>query len=137
MAHETTHVATRQRTSAAVPIWLSEGFADYVGYRDAGVPDAVAASDLLTRVRAQGAPAALPTERDFDAARGEVGAAYNGAWLACRMLAERYGERGLVRVYAAAAANGPVGLAMALRALGTDERALLADWRRYLVEQAG
>lgn len=33
LTHETAHVATRARTSAATPTWLSEGFADWAAYR--------------------------------------------------------------------------------------------------------
>ncbi|WP_229852097.1 hypothetical protein, partial [Streptomyces albospinus] len=33
LTHETTHVATRTLTSPATPLWLSEGFADWVAYR--------------------------------------------------------------------------------------------------------
>ena len=36
LTHETTHVATRADTTAATPLWLSEGYADWVGYRGHG-----------------------------------------------------------------------------------------------------
>jgi hypothetical protein len=137
MAHETTHVATRAAARTPVPIWLSEGFADYVGYRDARVPVSIAAGDLIARVRSGRLPAALPDDADFDAARGEVSYAYNGAWLACRLIAQRHGERALASVYEQAAVAGRPGLAAALARLGTDERRLTADWRAHLLELAG
>ncbi len=37
VAHEATHVAIRATTNRPVPLWLSEGMADYVGYHDIGV----------------------------------------------------------------------------------------------------
>ncbi len=52
LAHEVTHVATRALGRSAAPIWLTEGLADYIGYRGSGVPVAVAAGDLFAQVRA-------------------------------------------------------------------------------------
>ena len=46
-------------------------------------------------------PKALPDDADFDAARGSISTSYEGAWLACRMIAEKYGEKKLVKMYAA------------------------------------
>ena len=43
LTHETTHVATRTSTSAATPVWLSEGFADWAAYRgEDRTPDLIA-----------------------------------------------------------------------------------------------
>jgi hypothetical protein len=135
LTHEITHVATRAATPPGQPMWLSEGLADYVGFLDADVPAMVAAADLLGRVRAGTAPAALPTAADFDATRGDVAPAYEAAWLACRLLAERYGERSLIRFYRTAGAGG---LAAAFtQVLGTTEDAFVADWRASLAELAG
>lgn len=141
LAHELTHVATRESTRSAVPIWLSEGFADYVGYRDSGVPVSVAAEDVLDQVRHDNGPTQLPTEPDFDPAHGDVGPAYEGAWLACRLIAERQGEPGLVRFYQVAAGSTGLRDAAATTAavqvvLGTDQQTLVADWRRYLAQLA-
>jgi hypothetical protein len=119
-----------------VPQWLAEGFADYVGYRDVGVPVTVAAGDLLSRVRRGALPTRLPTDADFAATGGDLDVSYNGAWLACRALAAARGERALVDVYTATARAGPAGLTAALAALGLDEDALLALWHRHLAELA-
>ena len=51
LTHETTHVATRARTSPATPLWLSEGFADWVGYRGTGRTAAQAAPELRRAVQ--------------------------------------------------------------------------------------
>src|SRR5262249_39729985 len=37
LRHEITHVAARADTVDGSPMWLLEGFADYVGYRDSGI----------------------------------------------------------------------------------------------------
>lgn len=36
LRHELVHVATRARTNPGTPIWVTEGFADFVAYRDHG-----------------------------------------------------------------------------------------------------
>jgi hypothetical protein len=131
LAHETTHVATRTLPRGDVPLWLAEGLADYVGYRGSGVPVRVAAADLIGRVRDGRGPTRLPTEQDFDPRRGDVSAAYNGAWLAARMIAQRHGEKALVELYLRAAAQ-PDGLEDGLRRLGTDEQRFTRDWLAYV-----
>ena len=37
LTHETTHVAARAASTGSLPAWLSEGFADYVGFRNSEV----------------------------------------------------------------------------------------------------
>ena len=49
VSHEATHVAIRATTDRAVPLWLSEGMADYVGYRDVGATRSQVAAALLTQ----------------------------------------------------------------------------------------
>ncbi|MGB9377424.1 MAG: hypothetical protein WCB04_07925, partial [Mycobacteriales bacterium] len=61
LQHEVTHVASRAATTGNTPLWLAEGFADYVGYLDSGVPVRSAARELATDLRGGRAPAALPT----------------------------------------------------------------------------
>lgn len=137
MAHEVTHLATRAITVHAVPIWLSEGFADYVAYQAVDVPTRVVASDVLDQVREGKGPKRLPEDGDFDAARGDLAPAYEGAWLACRMLAERYGQAKLIALYVALA-DRDSGLPEKdiRRVLGISEDKLVADWRAYLAQQA-
>jgi hypothetical protein len=130
MSHEATHVATGAALSA-MPTWLLEGFADYVALDHAGIPVEVAASQTLARVRADGAPAHLPGSADFDAQHRGLGAAYESAWLACRLLGRTYGERRLVRLYRAV--DGGTSTAQAFRTvLGTDQVGFTAQWRDEL-----
>ncbi|HEX4654946.1 MAG TPA: hypothetical protein VH274_04310 [Mycobacteriales bacterium] len=101
LTHELTHVATRAATSAATPTWLAEGFADYVGYLGSGVPTAFVAQDLGAAIRAGRAPRHLPLTPAFDGANARLSVAYESAWMACRMIADRWGQSALVRLYAA------------------------------------
>lgn len=141
LAHETTHVATRAITRGAVPIWLSEGFADYVGYLDSGVPVSTAARELLAQVGSGTAPKTLPVQEDFDPARGKIAAAYESAWLACRYVAAENGQDALVRLYrqvaTARSADEQTNLSAALRAvLDLSPAQFTAGWQDYVRAQA-
>jgi len=137
LTHETTHVATRASTSAATPLWLSEGYADWVGYRGTG-RSAVQAAPELTRAVAEGrVPAALPADGDFgfggDA--GRLARAYESGWLACRMIAERWGEARLGEFYRAVGEHGRRAGAVeaGMRdVLDTSPAEFTARWRAYL-----
>lgn len=99
LTHEMTHVASRAVTGSATPTWLAEGFADYVGYLGTGVPVREAATELGRDVRAGRMPTTLPGDGDFDGTNPEIAQAYEQAWLACRLIAARIGQAGLVRFY--------------------------------------
>ncbi|MFC9286251.1 hypothetical protein, partial [Streptomyces sp. NPDC057052] len=106
--HETTHVATRADTNEATPLWLSEGYADWVGYRGTGRTPDEAAPELQKAVRGGDLPDGLPSDDDFgfagDAAR--LARAYEGGWTACRMIAGRWGEEELHAFYRAVGEHG-------------------------------
>ena len=95
--HELTHVATAAPSVDGVPLWLVEGFAEYVGYRGSGIPLSDELSELATAQRKGKVPAHLPSEQMFDSE--EVDLAYEGGDLACRLIAEKYGQKALVRFY--------------------------------------
>ncbi len=112
LTHEVTHVATGAATSQ-MPLWLLEGFADYVALRDVDLAPSQAAAQLIEAVRAEGIPRSLPAAEDFDAGSTSLGAVYESAWLACELVVEAAGERALVAVYRDVAAGGQVGAALA------------------------
>lgn len=137
LTHEMTHVATRASNVVSPPIWLSEGFADYVAYRATPVATAIVAGDIIDQVRAGSVPRRFPEQADFDAGEGDIAAAYESAWLACRMIARTYGERDLVRFYRAMTDSaGPGWPEEAEPALGVSAKALTRQWRGYLRQVA-
>ncbi|MFF9282031.1 hypothetical protein [Streptomyces griseosporeus] len=142
LTHETTHVATRRATDAATPLWLSEGYADWVGYRGTGRTPEQAAPELQRAVAEGRVPAALPVDGDFSFSgdANKLARAYEGGWLACRMIAERWGEARLGEFYRAVGAHrqraGAVEDALR-RVLGTTSGEFTADWREYLRLQLG
>lgn len=135
MSHEAVHVATDAATSS-MPLWLLEGFADYVALREVPLPIGTTAGQIIRQVRRQGPPAHLPGPEEFDTAATHLGASYEAAWLACRLLVEIGGQARLVRFYEKV--DDGVGVDAALGAeFGIDQRGLTDRWRAYLVEIAG
>jgi hypothetical protein len=135
VSHEATHVATGA-TTVSMPLWVAEGFADYVGVGSVDVPLAVSARAAVRDVHQFGLPEQLPTNGAFQAGSG-VEAVYEESWLAMRLIAREYGQRRLVAFYSAVV-DRPDALGAALReTLGTTQAALTRDWRRYLQEVAG
>ncbi|MFI5617326.1 hypothetical protein [Streptomyces sp. NPDC051567] len=135
LTHEVTHVATRAATSATTPLWLSEGFADWAAYRGSDITPERAAPALGRAVRRGELPGSLPDEGAFAFGTDPEAAAraYEGAWLACRLIAARWGEDALVRLYEE---TGRRPLPDALgRTLSTDPAALTAAWREALREE--
>ncbi|MGI5202925.1 hypothetical protein ACQEU6_15290 [Spirillospora sp. CA-108201] len=133
LTHELTHVATGGARDRRTPLWLIEGFADYVGYRRVKISARSAAGELRSEVSAGRAPSALPAAAAFAGGSPRLSQAYQEAWLACRMVADRYGEAALVRLYRAA---GRAPEAAALRdVLGLTRERFTALWRDYVKEE--
>jgi hypothetical protein len=142
LTHETTHVATRAHTTGATPLWLSEGYADWVGYRGGGRAPRQVAPELERAVAGGQVPAALPDDTDFgftgDAAR--LARAYEGGWLACRLIADHWGEVRLNDFYRAVGDHSKRSGAVegALRdVLHTTPEKFTELWRQYLEGQLG
>ncbi|ARP69835.1 hypothetical protein LK07_08660 [Streptomyces pluripotens] len=142
LTHETTHVATRAYTTAATPLWLSEGYADWIGYLGTDRTPAQAAPELARAVKEGQVPDALPTDKDFGFTSDptELAQAYEGGWLACRMIAGQWGTARLDAFYRAVGTHrtrsGAVEQALH-KVLGTTPEAFTARWRRYLRAQLG
>ncbi|MGW3463397.1 hypothetical protein ACWDE9_29090 [Streptomyces olivaceoviridis] len=142
LTHETTHVATRADTTAATPLWLSEGYADWIGYLGTGRTPAEIAPELARAVQDGEAPDALPGDEDFAFTRepSRLARAYEGGWLACRMIAERWGADRLAAFYRAVGAHGKRAGAVrqALeKVLGTTPGEFTTRWRDYLTTRLG
>jgi hypothetical protein len=136
LQHEITHVASRGVTGQGMPTWLVEGFADFVGYRDAGVASSVVGQDLAAQLRAHSWPGKLPADADFHGNSPRLSVAYEEAWSACTLLASRLGVPGLVRFYRAvgtAKTPGPAALDSALRRYLHESTAqFVAQWRQHV-----
>jgi hypothetical protein len=138
--HELTHLAARSVTSDQMPNWLVEGFADYVGNLAVSQPVTTAAAELAAEIKAGQIPKTLPTAADFTATGKRLGAVYEEAWLACRLIAIRYGQSALVRFYEAVATQSDLdpdnALADAFRSvLHVDAAEFVARWRASLVSE--
>jgi hypothetical protein len=107
MTHELTHVAVRASTTRPVPLWLSEGLAEYVAYRSVDVAEKAVAASLISLLRQSGLPKHLPASERFDTGTGSLSAAYAEAWLAVRTLVAAHGEKRVVAFYRAAAGGLP------------------------------
>ncbi|SOB84553.1 hypothetical protein [Streptomyces sp. 1331.2] len=109
VTHEATHVATRADTRAWTPLWLSEGVADWTAYRDSGRTPRQIAPELARDVTAGRLPTELPADRDFAAGATGIAQAYEQSWLACELIARRYGPQRLVGFYRAVGAGDGQG----------------------------
>ncbi|MCX5413112.1 hypothetical protein [Streptomyces sp. NBC_00059] len=142
LTHESTHVATRAHTSAATPVWLSEGFADLAAYRQESRTAQELAPELTEAVRSGDLPAQLPADEDFGFGGDADGLsrAYESGWLACELIARDWGEEALVAFYKAVGSrserDGAVEHAMQ-SVLGTTPQDFTARWREYLRDRLG
>ncbi|MER7082667.1 hypothetical protein SAMN02982929_04657 [Saccharopolyspora kobensis] len=132
LRHEITHIAARPYTVDGAPMWLREGFADYVGYRDSGMSPREVAPELVRELRAGGPPEELPAADFHRAARLDL--AYQQSWSLVRYLVERFGEPRVVRLYhRVAATDSPADADAALHAeTGLTAAQLREDWARSL-----
>jgi hypothetical protein len=134
ISHEATHVATHADLSS-MPTWLLEGFADYVALDHVDLPVSVTASQILAEVRKNGPPDHLPTAADFDPQNQVLGATYESAWLACRLLAQEYGEQNLIAFYEESDRDSSTEHAFR-DVLHTDKQTFTRSWEDYLRQLA-
>jgi hypothetical protein len=136
LQHEITHIATRSYTVDGAPMWMLEGFADFVGHRGSQLPLASQAPDLAARVRSAGPPPDLPTNAEFDASSAHLDLVYQEAWSMNSYVAHRFGLPTLVRLYRAVAGAGPTTaerLADTVHYVtGVSYPDLVAGWQEYL-----
>ncbi len=130
VTHEATHVATAAATSPA-PIWLVEGFADYVALSSQRLPLSTTAAHIATLVRRHGPPLHLPGRVEFAPGAHDLEARYESAWLACRLLARTGGAPSLVAFYRSVDAGRPVNAELR-RDFGFGLPGLTSRWRTVL-----
>ena len=130
ITHEATHVATHASTSPA-PIWLVEGFADYVALSSQRLPVTTTAARIIALVRHSGTPQHLPGRAEFATGADHLEARYESAWLACRLLAREAGTANLVAFYEAVDSGGAVAPEMH-RYFGFGPVAFVRQWRTLL-----
>jgi len=130
LTHEVTHAVTGA-TASPMPLWVAEGFADFVALHDGQIPLEAAAGQVLALVRRDGPPKTLPTAGDFAASTSALGRTYESAWLVFRMLAARYGDAATIAFYERVRDGAPLRRALTAE-LGLDREELTASWRAYL-----
>lgn len=99
LRHELTHVAARPVTEDGSPMWILEGYADYVGYRGVEATFGAIAPTLAASVAANGPPTALPADEDFRAGGDTARRAYEASWSLAAYVASEYGEARLGELY--------------------------------------
>jgi hypothetical protein len=134
LEHEMVHVATRSPDSP-VPVWAEEGLAEWVSAKGHADQPSESTGDVLTGVRAHGAPPSFPSDQQFQIGEHNLRLAYAEAWLACRYIADRYSETQLGRFYTELDRGRSVDEA-SRSALKISEAELITRWRAYLVRSA-
>jgi hypothetical protein len=134
LTHETTHVATRTATTANTPLWLSEGIADWVAYRDSGRTAREIAPELTKDVTSGHPPTALPTSTSFTPTSPTLAQAYEGGWLACRMIADQWSPARLTQLYASVGRGTPLDAALRTT-LGVSLPTFTVRWRAYVTQE--
>ncbi|MFD4470376.1 peptidase MA family metallohydrolase [Rhodococcus sp. NPDC058505] len=135
LRHELTHIATRAETLDGSPMWMLEGFADYVGHRGSGVDVHAVAPTVSAAVAMHGPPDRLPADADFAAGGERATVAYESAWTVAAFIADQFGEdrlRSLYRELAAGPVEAPVADERIERTLGIDSRELVGQWGSWL-----
>ena len=125
LTHEVTHAVTGAAAST-MPLWVAEGFADWIALRDASLSLDVTTGRLSRVVRQEGLPAALPVDAEFAGHRSSH--AYEASWTAFHLLSRRAGDRAVLGFYADVQAGQPVAAALELNT-GLDVAEVTRAWR--------
>ncbi len=142
LAHELAHVAVRATLPGTAPAWLSEGYADHVGYARANLPVADLAAPLIRAVRTGRGPTDLPGGAELDPQQRDIEVGYLAAWQAVELVVAQTGEasvRALLRactvVGGEAAADLACDAAMP-RVIGRTRAELTREWQQRLADLA-
>jgi hypothetical protein len=127
LTHEFTHAAMAPVTTGWTPTWLVEGFAEYVSYKDAEIVE----SRLRQALKDVATDDLYAGDKFYDEPIN-----YITAWLACRMIAETYGEDKLLTLYEKFQ-NTSVEDTVVSQVLGITRAQLVKDWQAYVAKQRG
>ncbi|UAK32318.1 hypothetical protein K8O92_32325 [Nocardia asteroides] len=133
LRHELTHIAARADTVDGAPLWMLEGFADYIAHHGQGERFTDIAPTLTAHAHVGRIPEVLPADADFSGP--DAALTYEIAWSICAFVAEKYDQPRLVQLYhrIAAGKQDPAGEELVLgEVLGTTRTAFLDDWRSWL-----
>lgn len=131
MTHESVHAVTGAPLVSGAPLWLIEGFADFVALGDVHLPLSKTARQISAQVRRTGAPKALPADDEFGASDTNLGPTYEAAWLVCVTIADHAGSDAMVRLYNDVLGGTPIARALP-RDTGLTVASLTAAWRSKL-----
>jgi hypothetical protein len=126
LTHEFAHAAMGPVTTGYTPRWLVEGFAEYAAYNG----DQINQSLVKRALGDLDVSGGLPTDDEFYKEPRN----YVGAWLACRMIAEKFGQSKLIALYEAFQRVSSVETAVK-DILGVQQPALESQWQSYVSAQ--
>ncbi|WP_430335646.1 peptidase MA family metallohydrolase [Rhodococcus sp. ACT016] len=138
LRHELTHIAARTVTEDGSPLWILEGYADYVGYRGVEATFGALAPTLSAEVAKNGPPTSLPADADFGAGGDTARRAYESSWSLAAFVAGEYGEEKLDALYRSLAQGAATGDRLDGRirdALGVDADGLAQAWGAWVEKQ--
>ncbi|MGI5246157.1 hypothetical protein [Dactylosporangium sp. CA-139066] len=124
LTHEFTHAAMGPVTGPHTPRWVVEGFAEYVAYKDGRYNAAGIRAALGGMV-----VGAFPDDKQFY----EEPRNYIAGWLACRMIAETYGQAKLVAFYEGFQRMSEVE-SVSREVLGVGQTQLEQQWRDFVAK---
>ncbi|MER7008926.1 hypothetical protein ABT297_38595 [Dactylosporangium sp. NPDC000555] len=125
LTHEFTHAAMGPVTGPHTPRWVVEGFAEYVAYKD-GKYNAAGIRAVIGDLSID----KFPADKQFY----EEPRNYVGGWLACRMIAETFGEAKLIAFYEGFMRMSEID-SVSREVLGVGRDQLEQQWRDYVAKQ--
>lgn len=138
LRHELTHIAARTVTEDGSPLWILEGYADYVGYRGIDATFGALAPTFAADVAKNGPPKSLPADADFGAGGDTARRAYESSWSLAAFVAGEYGVEKLDALYRSLAQGAATGDRLDGRirdVLGVGTDGLVQAWGAWVEKQ--
>ena len=107
VTHELTHATARRTSKRQPPLWLTEGLAEFIAYRDVELPERDLVRTALDRIRSTGLPVSPPGAPEFHSSASELAAAYGLSLTLARTIADQYGTDALVALFRAVNESKP------------------------------